>query len=408
MKRKEAEALIITRLEELKKGIVKRKGFFYGQSDETDGHPEFVRLHKSYSKDEKVIEFQKHADDIYLMSVLLDKPAEELEIFKSYMNFVETSDLAKAMDTSNTANWIPTGFSRQLVDKVQEALMVARLFFHQTMPTSPFEVPVKSAFSTTRKGTEGAAPTASSVGDTKVTLTAVKLIDYVPLSYELNEDAAFALLPKIREDIANSIARAVDDCDVNGDTSVTHQDSDVTAADDRRKCWKGLRKHALEQSYKVDLGTFTAETVISMLSTMGSPYGANKKMLAWVGSVTTETKMYNLKDSSGNRIYQELGSKNPIINGQTGALAGIPYMNSEFMREDLNASGVYDGTTTTKTGLLLVRKDGFLHGDRRKMMVEMDKDIKSQVIDLVASTRMDFQPQYPIAANKVVIFGYNV
>ena len=363
------------------------------------------------NRSQQILEFQKQADYLYLMSKMTGIPIQKMQTYGRFQRFVEESELKKVMTDSSQANWVPTQMSAEFYNLIQLALVVAPLFGEVIMPRSPFQIPRKASFSTARKKTEGVAPTESSVAAGKMTLTASTIVDYLSASYELDEDAAFAVAPMMRDDSVNSIARGIDNCIVNGDTSATHMDSDVTAADDVRKCWMGLRKLCLANSYKTDVSTFTSDAIMGLRGAMGK-YGANYSQLAYIVGPNTDTKLLNLRDSSGNRIYLEMGTPGaPLANmipGQCAVLGGSPVLVSEFAREDLNASGVYDGTTTTKASILCVRRDAWTKGVVRRVMVETFRDIVAQVNKLVVSTRMDFEPKYDITTEKIAYLGYNI
>jgi HK97 family phage major capsid protein len=367
----------------------------------------------------KVKKFQKEADLLLLTSKMLARkgtdgfPIEKLAMYSSFKSFVENdSELKKAMTTSTQSNWIPTDFSRDFVDQVSLALKVAPLFPEIVMPRSPMDFSQKGTFSTAYKKTEGSSGTASpNITDTKGTLSTSTIMVYLETSYELDQDSAFAQAPMLRSDAISAIARAIDDCIINGDTTSTHQDSDVTLAYDHRTCWKGLRKHAIANSYKTDLSTLNSDTLTALLAEMGV-YGADPTQLALIIGVTGRVKLINLKDNQNNKVFLENGTPGaPVANmipGMVGQIAGSPVILSEFVRENVNASGVYDGTTTTKGVMYWVRKDSFVRGVVNSIMVETDKNIATQVNQLVVSTRMDFQPRYAIASNKIVWMGYNM
>ena len=409
MKKSEADALIAKRVEEFKKSVVLRKGQFATNPQNAS----IIQLHKSRSTDEKVIRFQKAADDLFIVSTLMGCRPQELKLYKSFSQHLQETELAKAMTTGGAgsgAEWIPTDFSSDLIDMVQLELRVAALFPRINMPTDPFKIPAKSAFSTARLGVESTSPTVSSVGTAQISLSAIKLIDWVPVSYELDEDSIVAILPIVKQDIAESIARAEENATLNGDTTGTHMDSDVTDAEDQRKAWKGLRKLSIANSYTLDLSTFNADKLSDMMVLMGK-YGATPSKLAWVVGTKVQGKFRMLKDGASNPLMttiDKIGPRATILTGMVGELFGAPVITSEFIREDLNASGVYDGSVQLYTCLHLVRTDGFIYGDRRKMMVETDRDVKAQNIDIVASSRMIMEPRFAIASNKIVYTGIKI
>jgi len=63
---------------------------------------------------------------------------------------------------------------------------------------------------------------------------------------------------------------------------------------------------------------------------------------------------------------------------------------SASCREDLNASGHYDGLTKTKTALFLVNRRAFVLGDRRRITLETQKNISNQQVTLVANVAGSF------------------
>jgi len=353
-----------------------------------------VDLHKSFSKDPRVVEFQKRADDLFIVSKVLGIDPRQSKLYKDFQEPV--SELRKAMTTATTgggAEWIPTGFSADLIGKVEMALKVAALHPRVKMPTDPFKVPALTGFSTAKLGgTEGSAsPTASALTTSNVVLNAVKLITYVGLSYELEEDSIIAVLPLIKDDIVKALARAQDNAAINGDTSASHMDSDVTDAEDVRKAWNGYRDLVISAA-KVDCAGAISDTKLRAVRKAMGKYGVDQNELAWVVGISGYNQMLGLSEVI---TVDKYGPNATVLTGELAKFDGIPVVVSEYVREDLNATGVYDDTTKTKTIVLLVRKDGFFFGDRRDVLIETDRNIKVQTTDLVASQRVAFMPRLP-------------
>ena len=206
-------------------------------------------------------ELQARADDIYIASKILRRDPRSLKMWNEFAS--EASALRKAMDTATSEEgleWIPTGFSSELIRKVKLALKVAALSRRIVMPTNPFKLPIDGADAVaylTAESTSDTATkiTASTPGTNNVTFDAVKLACRVLVSTELEEDSVVAILPLLRDKIVQALAEAQENATINGDTDGTHMDSDVTAATDVRKAWDGYRKLALG-SAKLDCSTF--------------------------------------------------------------------------------------------------------------------------------------------------------
>ncbi len=356
-------------------------------------------------------EFRRLSDEVYLASVLLGKPPKALKKWHDYALRLE--ELQKAMATDQPglgAEWIPTGFSSDLVEKVRLKLKVASLHEHISMPTDPFKIPRLASSSAAYLKAENVAPPSSALGTGQASLDARSIAVYVPVSYELEEDTVFSLLPVIREDLTQALASGVENATVNGDDSASHQDSDVTNANDVRKAWKGYRKLARTVA-KVNFGgTITVENLRAMRAAMAI-YGVEPERLAWVVSIKGYLQLLNLKDSAGNPVVltvDKYGPQATLLKGELGRLDGIPIVVSEFVREDLNVNGVYDGVTTDKTIFLLVFKDGFLYGERRAIQVETFRDIRTGTIELVASQRIAFVDRMDASTQSIVALGHNI
>ena len=83
-------------------------------------------------------------------------------------------------------------------------------------------------------------------------------------------------------------------------------------------------------------------------------------------------------------------------------------MVSEFIREDLNATGTFDATAATDTVLELIRSDGYVIGDRRSVKIETDRNVQTDTNILVASQRLDFQPRYDVTTEAINQLGVAV
>lgn len=387
----------------------RQKGAWVADDDADAGG---IDISKS-SADPKVKDFQKRSDDVYLMSKILRQDAKTLRIYKNF----EESELAKAMAAATSGSgleWVPTAFSADLIDKVRLALKVAALHKRIDMPTNPYKLPVVSSDATAYLISEATSDTetkitASTPGTKNVTLTAIKLAGRVLFSEELTEDSIIPVLGFVKSNISTALAVAQEDATINGDTSGTHQDSDVTSANDARKAYNGYRKLALSGA-KVDCSSFTIDNLRSIRKAMGK-YGVDPSKLAWVTGISVYSQLLSLKDSSGNPMVitvDKYGPNATIMTGELAKVDGCPVIVSEKIREDLNDSGVYDGSTTTKTLICLVYVPGFVYGDRRRVTIKTKEEIETDQQLLVATQRLDFEDVIDASTEKIVGLGYNI
>jgi len=255
------------------------------------------------------------------------------------------------------------------------------------------------------------SPTKISVGDTanltgNTTFTAQGHAVRVLTSRDVEEDSIIPILPFLQQEIVRVLAEGREDAVLNGSTTATHEDADVTAATDRRKLWNGLRILALNNSYKVDVSTFNTANLRLVRKKMGK-YGVNPNDLAWIVDISAYIQMLGLAEVITAEKY---GPDATILKGELAKFDGIPVIVSEWQRNGLNASGVQDGSTTTKTTVTLVNRNGFAFGNRRTASIQLLRELyaESDQDAMVVRERVDFEPIYPIASNAVVSNGYNL
>jgi hypothetical protein len=86
-----------------------------------------------------------------------------------------------------------------------------------------------------------------------------------------------------------------------------------------------------------------------------------------------------------------------------------PYLNAAGTgtgAENLNASGIYDNSTTTRTEILFVRPSAFTYGDRRQATLKSREVIETDQQVLVVLQRLTFANLYP---GQTVVGGlYNI
>jgi len=379
--------------------------------------------------DSAIRELQRLNDEMFIADMLLSgkgdtpyarlslDPGVRMKSLKSWARWEKLStQFQRDLITTTTTlggNWIPTQLSARLFELIQPELRVAALFQSIDMPNKVFELPVMGADMIAYLIAEAQTISTSDITTNKTTFTAVKLATRTLASTEVLEDTAIAMEPMVTAQIAKSISRGIEDAIINGDTAGSHQDSDVTSGADRRKAWDGLRKHGLISSMpKVDLSTFTSTTLLSMKSGMGT-YGVIPSQGAWIVGFKGYIKLMDAGQSSQPSMFltRDKYSSPTLESGEIGQMFGSPVVLTEFMRENLNASGVYDGTTTTKTAMFYVNREGFALGRRRDISISRSAEqlIDKDQIVFTGTWRGHFRDVYATAgaANKTVSVGYN-
>lgn len=331
------------------------------------------------------------------------------------------SKVEKAMGTGETGyglEWIPTQFSPQLIDRVRLELKVAALHGRVPMPTNPYKAPVVAADASAYLSPENVSDTKtyltpSKAGTTNITFTAKKLTCRIIVSDELTEDSIVPILPFIQNQAVGALAAAQEDATINGDTAIgtaSAIDYDMQQSDDAnnpRAAWNGYRKLVnADSTVKVDLGTFNISNLRLLRQKMGK-YGVNPGQLAWVVSVAAYNKMLSLPEVM---TLDKYGPQATLLQGELGRLDNIPIIVSEYVRQDLDATGVNSSTpgNNIKTIALLVFRPGFMYGDRRQVTVRSKEDWETEQTIIASSQRLDFEVIFSLTTEKMIGLGYNI
>lgn len=363
--------------------------------------------------------FQSTVADMALFGLLVDKSAKSsrhgFEVARNHKLWKQRwQQILRALDVDTSAegaDWVPTGIGASLHEKVRAAGKIAPLFARIDLPTNPWKWPLEGADATAYRVAEPTADnetamSASTPGTKAATFDAEIFGARTLFSRSLEADSAVAILPFVRKKLVQAFVDAEEKAILDGDTDGTHQDSDVGASTtDARTAWDGLRKKAIAQTVATAT-TCSAANLLTVRGAMGK-WGVNPSDLAYIIGVSN---LYDLLGDSNVLTVDKLGPQATILNGQVASLHGSPVIVSEHVRENLNASGVYDGITTTKTYMLCVNRNEWAMGQRMALDVEVDDSPYRETYQrlMVAFMREDFQSLADAATNEDTAIAYNV
>lgn len=388
---------------------------------------------------EKIEDFKRLNDDAYLISTMLYLAAQKRGEHRSYFDIYRSTqiykqihdrlsgdvDLRKALAVATSgsgAEWVPTGFSSQVLTTIELELKVNTLFQSIQMPTNPYKLPVQTSNGEGYYVPESTADSATKIpastpGTGNAEFSAKKFAGRVLFSEEINEDAIVNMRAFLTSEMGKMIARARETAIINGDagTASAHMDNQGTAlftSDyDARLAFDGLRYFALNNA-----GTTTkdfsnadpSDTLMGNVRQLADKYGINPRDVVWIVSMNTYLKM--LKTLSNVQTIDKYGAQATVLTGELMKYDGIPVIVSEYLFSNLNASGVYDGTTTDRSMILMVFRPGFMLGYRGTVTLNTDLDIETDQIKLVGKQRVSFLDPYDatLAANPMAVAGINV
>ena len=382
---------------------------------------EAPRISDFRDSDRSVIRsFQKTVADMALFGMLIDNTvrssAEGFQVARSHRLFKDRwAGILRALDTDTSGEgteWIPTGIGANMHEKVRAAGKVAALFSRIDLPTNPWKWPIEGADATAYRVAEPTSDTATKVtvstpGTGAATFDAEILGGRILFSRSLEADSALAILPFVTRKLVQAFVDAEEKAILDGDADGTHQDSDTNSAGstDARWAWDGLRKRALANASQATTST-TAANLALIRAAMGK-WGINPMDLAFIVGISA---YHDIVTDSNVLTVDKMGPNATILNGQLASIYGIPIIVSEHVRENLNASGVYDAITTTKTYNLCVNRNEWVMGQRMALDVQVDDSIYRETYQRVAVgfMREDFQNVGDASTNDDTSIGYNV
>lgn len=327
--------------------------------------------------------------------------ALNLPQFKAFMSLLQMGRgaLGKAMSTTGTgtgAEFIPVEYSGKLIDRVDLATRTIGQFDKFPMTTKTAKLPGAGAAAVVYNADEATTDdkdnfTTTTPGTRNTELIARKLGAKTWMSVEQEEDGIIATLDFVMDQQADATTHAIEDATYNGDRSAA-LDSDLVAGS-HKTVWDGLRK-TCNAGAKKDFATAFNGDVINGVPALMGVYGPDPTAAFWGFGIKGYNKLRMLKDSGGNPLVvtmSDLQGLATMVKGALGVMFGSDVVLSRHIRENVNTSGNYDGTTITNGACYYVHKKSYIYGDRRKMTIKSREKIENDQLLIVTTWRGDFK-----------------
>jgi len=365
-------------------------------------------------------DFQNKSDKLALMAHIYkgdvaDKGEGAIvntNCFKEYMKLVKNMHKSYDEGSGTGAEWLPSTMSNRLIDlmEVDNDFTIANLFERIPMTSKTLSIPRATAHNVAYKGAIDTTPGGAGAGSTtdNTDFSVEKIIAWTATAYEQDEDQIFALLPYIERVLVSRLAKGTSNAIINGSSAGTMDDG-LTATVDVRLAWDGLRQICQTNSYtKSVAGVWTTAKMRAFVNEIDLAFSEDFSDLAFIVGKDTRNQYRGLTEvTTVDKIGQNMAT---IIHGVLKQIDGIDIIPTSLVLDAVNASGVVNPTAAnnTKGQALCVAKSAFALGVKRSVMLESDKDIKKQNIDIVASTRMDFQSLIKASSQQAVVQAINI
>ena len=281
--------------------------------------------------------------------------------------------LLKAFDLATFTNFLPTLNTAFWYEEMEIPPGIEQYFSTYDMASRTVQVPGLTGRMIAKLEGDTATFDEQDQGQDAFSMTAQDAVVHTKITEDLLQD----MIPnaggfeRLRREAAMGVARAKERAIIDGDDTNSgsgqgsgHMDSDVAAiSKDFRKAFKGLRKRALAAGNTYDNASdgFGLATIEGMVQVLGK-HAVEKGLLQGIlgSSLNHKIVFGGIPEILTKDKAQEVAT---LFNGKMPPLFGIPFHTSEWMREDLNASGVYAASQVLTT-VLLFRKDRFVFGAR--------------------------------------------
>ncbi len=265
------------------------------------------------------------------------------------------------------------------------------------------------------------------------TIETLPLVVSTQLDREAAEEALIAVMPEVSEAMARGWQFGKDNICINGHTAGTQDDNanwDIRGiwtansgqfggTADHRRLSDGLRRDAFSTSTTRDQAAeLDSDGIRTLIGEMDAKFFANMVggdlvILAspeyYLGTMLgfTDMKTWDAVGPNASILTGRIGGPSVSLPGQVGSIFGIPVVSTAFLSADMNAVGVFDNVTLTKTGMLVVSREQYEWRQRQSMMIETDTEIRNDTITLVGRMKTLFRKRGDVT-EKSCAYSFNL
>jgi len=329
----------------------------------------------------------------------------------------QLAPLLKAYNVTDFSNWIPTVNARFYFEEYEIPFLLADLFDQMPMDSATVEVPGDLGHLEGHEETDGATFTAQANSQSNYSVSARNNVVHAQITEDLLADSAPKYIDKLRKEVVAGVARAFEKAIINGDTTILtsirgdgHQDTDTRALALNAtfsKAFDGIRKKAFANEVALGStqsivyghgGDVPSKAMFAKLMGMMGKMASVKGDLAWILSPSVENAVVTGAIPELFTAFA-FGSIASNVTGQVPPIFGVKAVTSQYVREDLNSSGVY-AASSNKTHVTLINKTRFAHFMRQAIRVWAAPSLPSSDIMLMTAKMRHTWGGNPQSANE--------
>jgi len=334
-----------------------------------------------------------------------------------YGRDMKLASIVKALDTVDSSAVVPTDLVSVLLADVEKASPFMANVPIVDMPTNPWEMPYQSGSVTLYGVDESTTDTADAIAGSdaafdKVTLTAKKVGARAMWSRELDEDAAIAILPTIRNDFIRVTRDGWERNFMFGDettdnTNINTVGAVPTTTPGAKDPWlqtDGIIHKALvvstAQAGDVN-AAITAKLWLGIRQKMGKYGDTAGDLLSYVN----RDLLYDMMSLTEVITPDKYGAAATILTGELARIWGTPLFITDGIPKTAAAGSISStgGNNTKKSFVIVNRNYGMTVGRRGDLRISVDAYPRTDQYEGIIYSRYDIGFSFA----QCVAYGYN-
>lgn len=315
--------------------------------------------------------FEKTAEDLVLLSYMMEKGVFETEHGKAHLKAVNDSSSFQMSSED-----YETIFSTRMLRDLQKELVVGALFDELPMATKTLTMLIEpeageaSWVDSSTYGTPATTGNEVKGAPTEISFRTFKLAAKSFLTDETEEDAIFTVLPIIRKRLIEAHAVSIEKSFMTGDGNGKP---------------KGLLTLAKEDSKTVATGAKadgTVKVTSAQISGMRRHLGRHGLKLNKLVLIVSMDAYYDLLEDPEWQDVSQVGQSDSVkLSGQVGRIYGLPVVVSEYFPEK----------AADAEFAMIVYKDNFVVPRQRQVTVEKERQAERQRDAYFVTQRLNLQ-----------------
>lgn len=310
---------------------------------------------------------------------------------------VKLQKVATGVTSGDVGDFVPVAYADEFIDLIRERNYLRQLFPVINMPAKTLNIPRLDTDATVYYiSDELTAPTAQSepafAAGGSVQLVAKKLMAYVDVSNDVEENSKIALLPIVKRSFAEAMAKAEEENMLVGNGLKDDGAGTIGAAwtfavaQDRRKALNGFASIAAPAIRTYATGW--TETVNLARYALGV-YGRDvRDLVLFVNTYGGATLRYE----DELKTVDKYGPNATVLTGELGKFFGITAIEHPYLPLDATQAAIANIYThaANKGNAFLMKKDAGVIGDMRKVKFAQDEIVATDAVRVVISERLAF------------------